>query len=435
MVVLFVWMMLAVAEWALTRTLESIALDIPGKVFWARLEYLGIVSLPVLWLLFVLEYTQRADRLRGWNRWLLWLIPALTVLAAFTNDWHSWLWTSFTPVSAQPGASLIYGRGWWYWVAVTYSYLLILVGALVLTWATIRSSPFYRRQSVAMLLAMAIPWMTNLGYLLGFRLAPGLDPTPLAFTLSGVIYIWIFYRWQLFNIVPVARDALLESMSDGVLVLDLQNRVVDANRAARRLIGSNAATPIGRPVQEVFAAWPEIAARFQDVEHAEAEVWISRDPDQVLDLRIAALRDPGGILTGRLVVWRDISALKRVEATLRESEARLRSLLEGAPDALVISDRTGRIVIVNRQAEALFGYARDEMIGKPVEFLLPGHVMAQPGLSLDEINAQAGGQEVLLAAKLQDGSEVPVSVNLSLVNSTQRVGTNLVRDFGPATRR
>ena len=111
------WLMLAIAHWCLTSALHTVTPEMAVRVFWAKVQYLAIPSVPPLWLLFALDYGQwrgvSGDRLA-----LLWAIPLLTLAMAWTNEWHGWLWSSITPASEAPGGRLVYtamapGSGSW----------------------------------------------------------------------------------------------------------------------------------------------------------------------------------------------------------------------------------------------------------------------------------------------------------------------------------
>jgi len=328
----FTFLMLAIAQWTFTRALEAFAVDVPSKVFWAKLEYLGIVSVPVLWAIFALRYGHQDRWLTRRNVALLWLVPVISLGMVATNEWHGLVWSSISPNPTGQSDNLIYGHGAWFWIHTVYSYALVLIGSVALVRAVLRYPDLYRRQSIAMLLAAVVPWVGNAIYLAGLSPVPGLDLTPFAFTLSGLIAAWGILRIQLLDLVPVARDALVESMSDGLLVLDAQDRVVDINPAARRLLGidhdaARSHRVIGQPASTLL---PELVAPDRNVPEARVEWRLDQTPLRYLDVQISPLQDRHGQLEGRLIVLRDITGHKQAEEAWREQSALAASLRDSA---------------------------------------------------------------------------------------------------------
>jgi hypothetical protein len=96
--------------------------------------------------LFALEYARRNTWLTRRNMALLWVVPAVTVGMAATNEQHGLLWSSIAPSPGSEDTILIYSHGAWFWIAAAFSYLAMLTGAFILLHAVIRSPRFYRRQ-------------------------------------------------------------------------------------------------------------------------------------------------------------------------------------------------------------------------------------------------------------------------------------------------
>jgi hypothetical protein len=183
----FILMQLSIALWSGTAGIELLT-HAPATHAWiARIQYLGITSLPVLWLSFAGRY---AHRLNARDRWLgiLWLIPVITVLAAFTNNWHHWLWRDV--IMPGPGEVLPrYVRGPVFWVNWIYAYVLLAVGTMWLALTLRHYSARYRIQLWLLILGVLAPWVGNLMYILGLVPLPGLDMTPLAFSISGACFV------------------------------------------------------------------------------------------------------------------------------------------------------------------------------------------------------------------------------------------------------
>jgi diguanylate cyclase (GGDEF)-like protein len=121
-------------------------------------------------------------------------------------------------------------------------------------------------------------------------------------------------RYRLLDIVPIAHSVLIENMSEGVLVLDSRNRVVDINPAAQNVLSSKKLL-IGEPVEKAFVKWTDFVGRFFDENQASAEISVA---DRYLDLRISPLLNRRNRFVGKLVVWRDITDLKNTQLKLEK---------------------------------------------------------------------------------------------------------------------
>jgi PAS domain S-box-containing protein len=317
----FAVLMLAVAWWALGYMFELGSESLSGKLFWTSFNFLGIVTVPVAWLAFALQYTGRGRWLTRRNLVLLAVVPFITLLLAWTNGVHGLFRTDARLAMLGSFSALdpTYGVG--FWVFAVYTYVLNLASTLILIQALVRSSHLYRGQTAAVLVGALAPWLGNALYLSGLSPFPYLDLTPFAFAISGLTLSWGLFRFRFLDIVPVARDTVIESMSDGMVVLDGQNRVVDLNPAAQSIIGSPASQVIGRPVGQVLSAWSDLVERYRDVARAQTEIVVGDGGSQwVYDLRISPLTDRRGRLTGRLVILRDITQRKQAEKELREAK-------------------------------------------------------------------------------------------------------------------
>ena len=323
----FAFMMLSASWWAICNALEYLSVDMRVKIFWSQMAYFGTISLPVFWLEFVLRFCRRDQILkRRVAAASLWLIPLVTIILAWTNEWHFLLWSDITPL--PDSTLLVYGHGAWFWVYAVYSYALLMTGSLILLMTVLVKYPLtYKRQVVALVIGIALPWIANLIYLLPFNPFPGIDLTPFAFSLAGIVYFWSFFRLKLLQIVPIARDTLVESMSDGILVLDQEYHIIDTNPAALRMLGISSRDLLGQQIGKVFSM-PEDTFYFPEGEikpggeanaQKQMEMVIHRDPISILDLTISPLRDPGVKMFGWLVLMRNITERKQMEEELRKA--------------------------------------------------------------------------------------------------------------------
>ena len=334
-------LMLAVAEWSLSYTLEIGGADLATKVFWANTKYFGIVAVPVAWLSFSLQYTGREKRLTPRNLTLLAIEPIMTLLLIWTNDFHGLIWSK---IRLEASGAFLYRastHGAWFWFHTTYSHLLLLFGAILLFRRLIYASHLYRKQVLVILMGLLAPWIGNVLYVTGLNPFPFLDLTPFGFAVTGLAMTLGLLRFHLLDILPVARGTLIESMTDVVIVVDAQNRIADLNPAGQRAIGYMASEAIGQQASKVLSNWPDLVERYRDVTEIHSEIVLGETEKQrYFDLRISPLRDKWDRLAGRLVVLRDITKRKQAEAVLQKAHDELEQRVE---------ERTTELLVTNEQ--------------------------------------------------------------------------------------
>src|SRR6266568_296340 len=365
----FSLLMLVVAEWSLAYALELVSADLATALFWDNITWLGAAFAPTLWLVFVLQYTSRARWLTRRNIAILLVEPLVILILVWTNQFHGLLEDNIRLDTNGSFAALVMTYGVWYWINIAYSYLLLFVGAVLicmLIQTLVRSSHLYLGQAGALLIAVVAPWVGNALTIFGLNPFPKLDLTPFAFTVTGVAMASSLFLFRLLEIVPVAREAVIESMRDAVIVLDEQNRIVDLNPAAQRLVNRTPSEAVGQVFTQVFSAWPELVERYRDVIEADDEVVLGEgEALRYFDLRISPLYRRNGHLTvtGRLIVLNDITEHKQAERALRESEERFRAIFEEVPIGMAIVGLDGGLLQVNKAFLEMLGYREQELKG------------------------------------------------------------------------
>ena len=227
----FGWLMLAVAHWCLISALHALVTETDARIALNKVQFLSLGSIGVLWLWFASGYARIAWPSRPGVRAALWLIPITTILLAITNEAHGLIWTDIALRETPWGARLVYTPGAWFWVHVVFTYVLVAIGSWMLAVGVSTFPPPYRPQFWAVIVGVMMPVASNMTFLTQWRARGGFDITPLAFAVSGLCFTWGLYRYRLFGLVPVARDMVVDSMEDGVMVLDGDRRIVDLNAA------------------------------------------------------------------------------------------------------------------------------------------------------------------------------------------------------------
>lgn len=227
---------------------------------------------------------------------------------------------------------------------------------------------------------------------------------------------------------------LLDLTHDAIFVRNLQAKILYWNRSAEQLYGWSKLEARGKVAHELLeTAFPKALAEIE-VQVLEKGRWEGelvhhhRDGGKIIVSSRWALRtDTAGRPVSILESNRDITQR-------REEEEKFRNLLESAPDAIVIVDSAGRIQLVNTQAEKLFAYAREEMIGKPIEMLMPQrfqdqHVGHRRGYSASPRPREMGvGLE--LSGRRKDGTEFPIEISLSPIETGEgTLVSSAIRDI------
>ncbi len=316
----FAMLMLAVAEWSVGYALELGGAHLPAITFWAKVEYLGIATSPLAWLVFALQFANQDKWLTRRNLGLLAVVPIITLLLVWTNEAHGLVWSRVDLDTSGPFPAMAPQHGLWFWVHSAFSYTCLLLGTILLIRMVISFPDLYRWQAGLMLLAVLAPWISNGLYLSRLGPFPYLDLTSFAFTLTGLAAGWNLFRFRFLDVVPIARRAVVEGMRDGVIVLDGQNRIVDFNPAAQQLIGQPAAAIMGRLAGQVLAGRADLIERYRDVLEASSEIVLGAgETRRYFDLRISPLYDRHNRLNGRLIVLRDITERKQAEVELAQA--------------------------------------------------------------------------------------------------------------------
>src|SRR6266581_2558515 len=382
----FCLLMLAVAEWSLAYALELVSADLSTILFWDNIAWLGSAFAPTLWLIFALQYTGRTKWLTRRNIAILMIMPLVTLLLVGTNQFHGLVEGNIRLDTSGSFAGLELTYGVWYWINIAYSYLLLFVGAILicmLIQSLMRSARLYLGQAVALLIAVVAPWVGNALTIFGLNPFPKLDLTPFAFTVTGVAMASSLFLFRLLDIIPVAREAVIESMGDAVIVLDEQNRIVDLNPAAQRLAVRTASKAVGRPFTQVFAAWPELVERYRDVTEAYAEIVLSEgETSCYFDLHISPLYRRNGdfAVAGRLIVLNDITEHKQAERSLRESEERFRNIFAEAPIGMAVLGMDGTVLQVNKAFCEMLGYGEQELTARTLSDITHPDDVGKDGL-------------------------------------------------------
>ncbi|KAB8136756.1 diguanylate cyclase [Gracilibacillus oryzae] len=273
---------------------------------WTTIQYIGIAFSPPLGLLFTLKYL--GTKLTPGIYFSLLIIPVLSLMMVATKDFHH---AHYRVFQQDPSLGLPYlylEIGPWYVVHGTFTFacMFFAFSFLLIRWKD--TAQIYRPQLVALLLGQFIPMLTAFIYLIGLT-PPGIDPVPIVLWITSVLYLWAINSSRLFTILPVAKDAIFNSMNDGVIVLDESNRLIEFNQAYKRMFPQINKKMTGKDIEKVWKDLTEEPLLKNMETNVVTEITINHSIYQVSFSRLRKA-------SGSLIIFTDITKLKTLQMKL-----------------------------------------------------------------------------------------------------------------------
>jgi PAS domain S-box-containing protein len=351
-------LLLSIAFWSLAYAWELSAQVHATKALALRIKYLAVVLLPTGWIGFILSFVgSPAERLR---RQVLPVaaVSAMMLALAWTDGWHGLFWGRLT-VEQIGGYAVLRGRGPLFWVNVLYTYAVLAAGIVLLASHAVHSPYLYKKRARLLMIGTVVPWAGNVAFVMS-RHETIIDPTPFLFTCTAVIAALAVFRYELFEPVPTLRDARIESVGDGVIILDRRSRVADLNPAAESILRRRRAEVAGASIGGLLPGWPS-----GSVPASPMDITLRSGPNAgIYDVRCTRMCSRAGETTGAIVLLRDVTERRLAERALGESERRYRTVIDQAFDGVWLESADSTIVDVNPGACTMLGYSPQELIGR-----------------------------------------------------------------------
>lgn len=342
----FFRLLIAMLVYTLGYMLELSSTTLPAMLFWTRVEYLAIAPLPALWIWFALRYA-------GLETWLgrrllfFFILPAVVLLALYTNDWHHLYYTDIGLNTSGPFPALRLGRGPFYWVSAFNIYFCLITSMIILLGKFWHSARLYRMQISVIIVGILLMLLEIYIYLTGTSPLPQVDFGPFTFTIIGLLFSWALFRYRLISLTPIARDALVENLQDGILVFDTRFIIADANPAAIRVLALQSQTSlVGQPLRTTLAHLPAILELCIRAGQQTSRLEVQLN-DRFLHCNLSPLYDKHKGFIGSLLLINDITLLKH-------SESELRAIFAAMDRLVCVVDREGKIVEIPQTRLAEF---------------------------------------------------------------------------------
>jgi diguanylate cyclase (GGDEF)-like protein len=319
----------AISIWSFTYSLEVIFTNYATKVFWLKSEYFGVVSVPVFWLLFCLRYANIHKPKSSRFLLIFSIIPVITLVLAWTNSYHHLIWQKVSLIDIFGLKLLQLEYGTWFWIHVFYSHSLYLSGMYFLFQHYFKTQKNLRFQARFIIIAGLIPGISNIFYLGSSNPLSIIDFTSLSFAVSGILIVWGLYYHKFLDIIPVARDTIIENMRDGIIVVDLKDRIVDINPAAEKIINHTFKDVIGQPARQILTEIADWISLSKEVKTPVKILNVGEGKNKkIFVLNLSPLSDANDQLIGHTVVFHNNTESHILNSSLKNQADRLAVLYE-----------------------------------------------------------------------------------------------------------
>lgn len=349
------------AVWSVGSVMEYAAVDLATKIFWIKFQAAWKLPTVTAITCFILDYTWPGRWLTKRSLALLSIGVLLGWGLIITNVFHHWVWREFlfdgriTPLINTGG-----------WLLIAYGYGLTIVNVIALTWLFLHSRQ--HRWPIALIVTGQLA--IRVLYLLEkTQVVQSVLPLEiLGIGFGCLIYALALFGFRLFDPVAMARQTLMEQLSDGMLVLDRQGRVVSLNPTAESLFALPARQARGKPVRELLPAYPDGQ---QLTSGTETDInLVTGGEIGYYRLVISLLNDWWGQEAGRLLLLRDVTKQNRAQAQLLEQQRALAMLHEREQLARELHDSLGQTLgYAGLQVEAASKLVQDGQAAKAVDQL------------------------------------------------------------------
>ncbi len=424
----------AIAIWSLGYGMELISPNLTLKLWWVKIEYVGCVWIGFLFFSFIVSIT-RKFQIPKIGYILLSIVPILFFLLAISNNHHHLMWKLAWLDFTGSAPAVIYSRGYGFWSHVAFSYFLIFLATLMLIHSYVLARGLFKKQLFILLLGVALPWLANISYVFGFETLKYYDHTPMVFAISGIAFSWGLTRYQMLNLVPLVHETLLDSMGDPVIVLGLDNRILDMNKAALALGHIDSITPTHHKLETFF---PEIDRRLlshpkRQPDEFEATLAVKTKPTH-WNIRTFPLQNRKDTLLGKLIILTNITAKKNTDNISKESERVKRVILDTSPNPIVYYNEIGKVTYLNPAFPKVFGWTLEELIGKRINFV-PEENFEETKIALQKtLDSPQGNYNFFTRRYTKSGKILDVCINSKVYQPKDGSPLSMVVNFTDITQ-
>jgi len=372
----FSLLMFGGAIWSFANAVQWSSPDLEWQLRWNSVLYIGIVLVPSAWFIFAVKFTgigyEQVEKRSIW----FWFVPVLTYIAILSNEYHQLFFSSQKMQFVGGFASLTSEYGPLFFFHTAYSYLLLFSGMVILGYSLFTNFKKYGIHAYGLIIGVLTPLVGNIYFLFG-PIPPGFpDPTPFLFSITGIAFAWTIFSSRMLEVIDLAHDSIVQNLSNGIVVLDLDHNILDINHSAIQILGLSTQKYTGQPFLQLFknkqGLHETLITGLDRIKSGDANIIVPLVEKQIgYEVVFSNIQDKFGLITGRILEIWDVSDKIRIEERLAATRAAYESTMDTLKDSYFEADLTGIITYANKALVTNLGFNDvQDVVGKHFRYFI-----------------------------------------------------------------
>jgi diguanylate cyclase (GGDEF)-like protein len=286
---------------------ELLSLTLDRMLLFLAVEYAGISLMPPVIIMMALAFSDKEHLINKKIMIPVFTVSAVTFIIHVTARYHNLFYIDMAVDFTSSFPVFTFKPGIWYYVHNIYLHFAILILFYHLIMGYLKKEGAFRSQIIIMLAGSMFPWVGHILYLSGYC-PHGIDTNPMFFSITAIFFSIALFKYRLLDLLPVARERVIESLKDGIIIIDNHDRIVDMNRSASEIFSGLTSSATGLPVETVFKDHPEIIKLTAPPDYQRTDIRLVEDGIiRIYEIRSCPVENKRGVRLAKALIISDIT--------------------------------------------------------------------------------------------------------------------------------